>query len=77
MKLIVGRCGLEIYPETAQDVAYIADTLEMKKEGDRLIFIRKNCSDPQKRGSLNHLVSVGKKNVKKGGEQSGKNNHEG
>jgi len=42
MKLTVARKRLLITPESEEDIAFIEDTLDLKKEGDYLKLIREN-----------------------------------
>lgn len=48
MILFVKRYGLEIVSETSffkeEDIAYIEDTLGLKKDGDSIKLVRKNAS---------------------------------
>lgn len=43
MKFKIGRYGIQIIPENDEDIAYIEDTLGLKKENDCLDLLRKNA----------------------------------
>ena len=36
MKMVIEKEGIKIWPENAQDEAYLTDTLGFKRNGDRL-----------------------------------------
>ncbi|HKV55132.1 MAG TPA: hypothetical protein VJN94_10895 [Candidatus Binataceae bacterium] len=40
MKIELFRSHIEIYPEGAADLAYIEDTLGMRRAGNRILLIR-------------------------------------
>lgn len=40
MRIEIGRTGIKIYPENAQDEAYIEDTLGLWRKGDTIALRR-------------------------------------
>lgn len=52
MRFKVERRGIEVIPESDQDVAYIEDTLGLKNDGDFVPLVRQNAINLSCMGNL-------------------------
>ncbi len=60
MRFSVTRRGIEVVPENDQDVAFIEDTLGLKKAGDFVPLVRQNAINLSCMGNLTTAPFPGK-----------------